>query len=202
MNRLGELLILILLPMYFSVAFLLGAHLTFVGLNPTPTMVVTVPIPVFVMSQVPSSIRINGQIDDNVSLIIDVWAAQVVRVNPQSVTIYMESGGGDYGSSLEVGRAIRQLQAHNIEVRFVVVNKCYSACFLISTFADQVYATKNSTLGFNHQPAQFSGSAWTEYTHLMASNKGWSIYSTNEMMSKTFNATEAIKSGVIKGIWG
>lgn len=71
------------------------------------------------------------------------------RKDGQSVgiTTRLESSGGDVGSAMKIGRAMRQLNA------LVAVDECYSACVLVLAGAPKRAVDNNSKVGI-HRPYQ------------------------------------------------
>lgn len=69
---------------------------------------------------------------------------------PDILILNMNSSGGFYSDTLVLARGLRGMENLGTRVYFFVNGTCKSGCYLLASFANQIFATPNSTVGFGH----------------------------------------------------
>lgn len=94
-------------------------------------------------------LNVNGRIDSTLVKSFEDY----FDTNPQPpdfLVLNMNSSGGFYLDTLVLARGLRGMENLGTRVYFFVDGTCKSGCYLLASFANQIYATPNSTVGFGH----------------------------------------------------
>lgn len=83
---------------------------------------------------------------------------------PDILILNMNSSGGFYSDTLVLARGLRGMENLGTRVYFFVNGTCKSGCYLLASFANQIFATPNSTVGFGHTDEE--GGEEKEFNHV------------------------------------
>ncbi len=97
---------------------------------------------VLLTGEVSQSGKINA--DDSIALLQEAFSAE----NAKAVIIRLNSPGGSPVQAYRIRDAIKRLSKHYDKKVFVAIEDiCASACYLIASVADGIYANKSSIIG-------------------------------------------------------
>lgn len=161
----------------------------------TSTMTTTITT---ALDQRPSMLvlNINGQIDRRL-----VYSVQQAIQDKQFsiLVIHMTSEGGWNTNTEYLGAFLRSIEHKGVWVIFYVEGYCFSGCYLLSTFANQIVMDKDSLYGFRHTFEQVKND-FLIYSVMVYTNRGLTEMQFRATMNQTFTEAEASQLGLIDGV--
>jgi len=94
-------------------------------------------------------LEIDGQIDSRLLKSFGNYF-EANPTSPDFLILHVNSTGGYYGDTLALARGLRSMENLGTRIYFLADGTCSSGCYLLASFANMVYATPRTKIGFNH----------------------------------------------------
>lgn len=94
-------------------------------------------------------LNMNGHIDSTLVSSFEKYFEEHPQP-PDFLILHMNSEGGYYIDTLILASGLRSMENLGTRVYFLANGTCSSGCYLLASFANQVYAMPRTKMGFNH----------------------------------------------------